>query len=158
MAVSGNKNHLNQLLQRMKQQRDANGGPALRAIAESTGYAVSASTLSRTFNARRPPRWPTIAAVADALNISPAERDVWRTLWSRAIDEHDPAARPCSTCGVAVADKAVHTAWHDRQDRLIEQVEWLHGLVRHRTPGGQPSPRSVNQPSRYTPGPNASGR
>jgi hypothetical protein len=170
--------HLARLLAQMKIAYRQAGEPSYRTLAALAGPGLSASTISRIFNATKPPRWCNVARLLAALGVPAQELvSVWHPLWQQAVDKikpiHgslDPAHEPltphlqqdktCARCGASIADPAIHTKWHLRLGRAEELLE---ALERNSKRGTYPPPRLTGQPVRVprrngATGPGGAGR
>jgi hypothetical protein len=121
------------------------GEPSFRNLAILTNRQLSASTISRMFKARTPPKWKSLAVLLRALNVPQRDTAHWHAQWAKAVNKikpivdpdvaHDvqasaPAlATPCLQCGALVADAAIHREWH----RKLAQAEGLLGALEQRS-------------------------
>jgi hypothetical protein len=113
------------------------GRPPLRETARLTDNKLSASTLSRLFNMKTPPKWENLMELLSALGVPQKEvRATWHPLWMRAMEEDNPLSEPdattgdllpagtrpkgvetCPVCLAWVSDLAGHSRWHVDQQR-----------------------------------------
>ncbi|TDB97270.1 hypothetical protein E1091_08595 [Micromonospora fluostatini] len=124
--------YLDELLRRLKLAYRQAGNPSYRTIIRTTAIAISTSTISRTFNAKTPPKWENLTELLLALGVAREEIETtWHRLWMSAVNEVNPLTkddkaagellpagrRPkdvvaCPRCGSWVADMLLHRRWH----------------------------------------------
>ncbi|MDG4822877.1 helix-turn-helix transcriptional regulator [Asanoa sp. WMMD1127] len=131
--------HLDELLRLLRATYRRAQEPAYREIAAQCRRRISASTISRIFNADKPPKWRNLEILLNTLGVEPDELEsVWYPLWARAqnkvnpIDQPDrplrrliarPADRICGECGAVIGDARAHQAWHARLGRPAGKAE-----------------------------------
>jgi Helix-turn-helix domain len=156
--------HLSQLLAQLKIAYRQAGEPSYRTIAMLAGKRLSASTISRIFNASKPPKWHNLATLLNALGVQPHDlATVWHPLWAKALNKVNPitdvanaAQEPlspalqdknCAECGASVANPAVHAKWHERLSRAEELLE---ALERYSKRPVSQAPLTTRQPRGHT--------
>jgi Helix-turn-helix domain len=139
------------LLRRLEIARLEAGRPTYRVIGHKA--KLSASTICRIFNAKKPPPWDNVERVLEALGVTPDAR--WRELWRNAEDSANPIAvdlvdgldapgrRNCPTCGSWIADNNTHNEHHRRTEALAERIEELNEQLAQLTARNSPWPGSV---------------
>jgi hypothetical protein len=121
------------------------GEPSFRNLAILTNRQLSASTISRMFKARTPPKWKSLAFLLRALNVPQRETARWHAQWAKAVNKIKPIvdpdlahevqasapalATPCLQCGALVADADIHREWHQK----LAQAEGLLGALEQRS-------------------------
>ena len=116
------------------------GNPSYRRLQRLTG--LSPSTISRIFNARKPPKWENLARLLLALGVQRDEQHaVWHPLWAGAVDRVDPLDDMpdisqekqnlgCGRCGAVVVDGKLHDEFHTRLSRSEESLTMLERRTR----------------------------
>jgi transcriptional regulator with XRE-family HTH domain len=149
---------LTRLLKQLRIAYRQAGEPPYRDLAALT--RLSASTISRIFNATKPPKYRNLQRVLVALGVLTSEhRTTWYPLWYQAVNRVRPLDEPtntppadldsqgldtgCSQCGAAVVDAELHAKWHTRLGRSEHLVE---GLERRTRQLGQLAVRTAPQP------------
>lgn len=118
------------------------GEPSFRSLAILTNRQLSASTISRMFKARTPPKWKSLAVLLRALNVPRQDTARWHGQWAKAVNkikpivdpDHQPElqtsapapATPCLECGALVAEAGIHHEWHKKlahAEGLLEALE-----------------------------------
>lgn len=168
--------HLVELLEQLKIAYRQAAEPSYRTLASLAGRGLSASTISRIFNAKKPPKWRNVLKLLTALGVPAADRHtVWYPLWlktqskpgSEAADTAQAPLSPnlqqdkiCAKCGSSIADPDVHTRWHERLKRAEELLDALERYTKRasRQPARPPSqpatrPPRANGTSNGPPGP-----
>lgn len=120
------------LLRRLQIAHSEADQPTYAMIGKKIG--MSASTVCRVFNAKKPPAWPKLRAVLHVLGIPDEEiNSAWRDLWRDAENTAKsipvrldanlaiPGAENCEICGAWLADRKRHSEMHYR----INQLELL---------------------------------
>jgi len=124
------------LLRRLQIAHSEADEPTYAMIGKKIG--MSASTVCRIFNAKKPPSWQKLRAVLRVLDIADEEiNTVWRDLWRDAENTAKsipvrldanlaiPGAEHCEICGAWLADRKVHDELHYRLDQLEAIVQHL---------------------------------
>ncbi|BCB87569.1 hypothetical protein Psuf_048820 [Phytohabitans suffuscus] len=126
------------------------GEQSYRVLAAQTG--LSAATISRIFNATKPPKWSNLQLVLAALGVTQAQQEAdWHPLWSSAQDRIKPLGEPagfaekpdtprdpqrtvCRWCGVEVeaAQADVHATWHKETTERLGRMDGLLRAMEHR--------------------------
>lgn len=130
-------NGLDVLLRRLQLAHREADQPTYSMIGKQIG--MSAATICRIFNAKKPPAWDKLRAVLEVLGIPDEEiSTTWIDLWRGAENACQPipvrldagltvpGAEHCETCGAWLANTRIHADLHQR----IEQLELL---VQHLT-------------------------
>jgi hypothetical protein len=131
------------LLRRLELAYRKAGKPAYRQIGRSCG--LSASTICRIFNAKKPPPWDNLEGVLRALRVDVDADATWRELWLSAENDAKPITvelvdgliapgrRNCPGCGAWIADDDAHERHHQQIDTLTQQVDQLRQQLTHLT-------------------------
>ncbi|MEH1099201.1 helix-turn-helix domain-containing protein [Micromonospora sp. CPCC 205561] len=130
--------HLAELVRLLKLTYRQAGNPSYRAIIRTTSIGLSTSTISRIFNAKKPPKWENLTELLLALGVPREDIETtWHRRWMLADNEANPLTevenaggellpagrRPkdvevCHRCGAWIADTALHTRWHAGLTRI----------------------------------------
>jgi transcriptional regulator with XRE-family HTH domain len=149
-AVRPENDELEQLKNRLRVIYRRQGEQSYRVLAAQTG--LSAATISRIFNATKPPKWNNLQRVLAALGVTQGEQESdWHPLWSSAQDRikplgeaasfaekpsppRDPQKTICQWCGVEVeaARADVHATWHKELTERIARIDGLLRAIEHR--------------------------
>jgi hypothetical protein len=114
------------LVEMLRHARAEAGRPTYRELAQRGNYMFSPATLSRTLQGTGVPRWSTMRAILDALQVG--DDDIsqrWLPVWETARLEHGAAAphvtladvAECGECGALLISESRHQAWHERIGR-----------------------------------------
>ncbi|GIF73700.1 helix-turn-helix domain-containing protein [Asanoa siamensis] len=153
MAESVDKD-LNELLTLLRATYRRAQEPSLREISRLCQRRISPSTISRIFNASKPPKWRNLETLLDALGVDPDDLEqIWYPLWAKAqnkVNPIEPGDRPvgrlhprqadkiCEECGALIGDAGKHRAYH-ASNRPTGHVE--RGLRAIVQPGRRTQPR-----------------
>jgi hypothetical protein len=131
------------LLRRLELAHRQAGRPTYRTIGRECG--LSASTICRIFNAKKPPPWDNLKRVLRALGLEADLDTTWHELWLHAENDTNPITvelangliapgrQACPACGLWIADPDTHTTHHHHTDALTERVDELQRQLTHLT-------------------------
>jgi hypothetical protein len=185
-ADQADNEDLAQLLAKLRIAYRQAGEPAYRAIATLAGRRLSASTVSRIFNAKKPPKWRNLALMLSALGVSAHDQNtIWHPLWAQAVNRENPIDDPanttreklspgtqdksCARCGASVVDADVHAKWHVQLSRAVDLLEALERnskrpmqlttrpSLQPRSRGTARTPRTDSGPGAASPAPTGDG-